>query len=79
MKKEFTKEELVCMITDKGLKIMLVANASTKTMGSYTIVVDDEAALEEEMKLYNLKIEDREYMLLSDTEIKHIQQKGYLL
>ena len=59
---------------------MLVANVRTKTMGSYTTVTVNEITLEEEMKLYDLELENEpEYMLLSVAEIKHIQQKGYLL
>lgn len=78
MKKEFSKEELESMIQAKNLKIMLVAEVSTKTMGFYKIVVKDEEELQRDLKLYDLTLDDTEYMLLTDKEIKHIQQKDYV-
>lgn len=79
MKKEFSKEELEVMIQAKDLKIMLVADVFTKTMGSYKIVVNDDEELQKDLKLYDLTLDDTEYMLLTNKEIKHIQQKGYIL
>lgn len=75
---QFSKEDLQKMFEDRGLEITLVAQVSTKTMGSYTIAVSDEDELQDELKLFDLDIITSEYMLLTEEEIKQIKRRGYL-
>ncbi len=75
---QFTKEDLQKMIEDRGFEITLVAQVSTKNMGSYTIAVSDEDELNDELKLFDLTLISSEYMLLTEEEIKQIKKRGYL-
>ena len=72
------KEDLQKMIEDSGFEITLVAQVSTKNMGTYTIVVSDEDELNDELKLFDLTLISSEYMLLTEEEIKYIKKNGYL-
>lgn len=72
------KEDLQKMFEDGGFEITLVAQVSTKTMGSYTIVVSDEDELKDKLKLFDLTLISSEYMLLTEDEIKQILKDGYL-
>lgn len=77
---EFSKEELIEMIKERDLKIVLVVDVVQKDFlkSPYKIVASTEEELEKDISLYDLTIECKTKMLLTDSEIKHISKKGVL-
>lgn len=83
---KFSKEQLLKLILDKGLEITLVATVDVKKseypvfgITSFLTTAIDEKDLEDKLKIYNLDLIDKKYMLLTNEEISHIEKKGYLL
>lgn len=77
--KQFTNEELIRMINEKGLKITRVLDVQMKGFETpYKYVMHSEEQLAFDIKLYNLTVLGSEYMLLTDEEIEHIEKEGYI-
>ena len=74
--KFFTKDELLQMIHDRCLQIVLVHTVLQKGFTeTYKLITED---IENDIRLFDLKVMDREYMLLTSDEIKYIHKEGRL-
>ena len=77
--KDFSKEELLSLIQDRGLKITKVLDVTQSGFASpYKKVVYSEEQLQKDIELFDLTVCGTEYLLLTDEEIKHIEKEGYL-
>lgn len=77
--KDFSKEELLELIQERGLKIMEVLDVKqTGFTSPYKYIVHSQEQLQKDIELFNLTICGQEYFLLTDVEIKHIEKEGYL-
>lgn len=77
---EFSNEQLLEMIKDKGLNIALVLDViQGNFMQPYKYIPTNNIISEDEISLFNLKILSKKYMLLTNEEIKYIEKEGYLI
>jgi hypothetical protein len=77
---EFSNEQLLEMIKDKGLNITLVLDViQGNFIQPYKYIPTNNIISEDEINLFNLKILSKKYMLLTNEEIKHIKKEGYLI
>ena len=73
---ELSKEELIELIIDKDLKLVKVLDVKQGDMGTYKAIYNSTKELEEDIRIFGLTIEDEEYKLLDDEEIKYIYKEG---
>lgn len=79
IKKDFSNEELLTMIQNKDLKITLVVEVKQEGFNnSYKRTVESIEELNNDIELFKLTIVNQQYLLLSDTEIAHINKEGYI-
>ena len=76
--KEFTTEELLEMIKDRGLKPVIVMTVKQENFEPYKKPYSSMDEFEKDKKIFNLTLLDTEYMLLTDEEEKFCIRKGYL-
>ena len=77
--KDFSKEELIDLIQNRGLKITKVLDVThTGSTSPYKYVVHSEEQLQQDIELFDLTVISTEYLLLTYDEIEHIEKEGYL-
>ena len=73
---DLSKEELIELIKDRDLKLVKVLDVKQGEMGMYKSIYESTEELKEGFRIFNLTIEDEEYKLLDDEEIKYIYKEG---
>ena len=76
--KEFTTEELLEMINQRGLKPVMIMTVKQKNSDSYRVPYTKLEEFEEDKRIFNLILLDTEYMLLTDEEERTFIKEGYL-
>lgn len=76
--KEFTTEELLEMINDRGLKPVMIMTVKQENFEPYKVPYSSMEEFEEDKRIFNLTLINTEYMLLTDEEERKCSKDGYL-
>lgn len=76
--KEFTTEELLEMINQRGLKPVMIMTVKQKNSDTYRVPYAKLEEFEEDKRFFNLTLLDTEYVLLTDEEERTFIKEGYL-
>lgn len=74
--KDLSKKELIELIKDRDLKLVKVLDVKHGNTGAYKSIYSSTEELKKDIKIFGLTIEDEEYKLLDDEEIKYIYKEG---
>lgn len=76
--KEFTTEELLKMISQRGLKPVMVMTVKQENFDPYKIPYTNMEEFEEDKRIFNFTLINTEYVLLTDEEERKCNKDGYL-
>ena len=76
--KEFTTEELLEMINQRGLKPYMVLTVKQENFDTYKVPYTTMEEFEEDKRIFGLTLIDTEYMLLTNDEERQCIRNGYL-
>jgi len=76
--KEFSTEELLEMVKQRGLKPVMIMTVKQENFEPYKVPYSTMEEFEEDKRIFNLTLLDTEYMLLTDEEEKFCIRNGYL-
>lgn len=79
---DFSIQEIEEMLREKGLKLTCVVKVNDVKQkglnGSYLTIKSSEEQFERDKNIFNLRVLEENYMLLTCDEIKQIDKDGYL-
>lgn len=76
--KDFTTEELLEMINQRGLKPVMIVTVKQENFEPYKVPYTNMEEFEEDKRIFNLTLIDTEYMLLTDKEESECIKDGIL-
>lgn len=76
--KEFSTEELLEMIKQRGLKPVMIMTVKQENFEPYKVPYSTIEEFEEDKRIFNLTLIDTEYVLLTDSEERKCIKDGIL-